>query len=791
MIAAHPDDENTALLAYFARGAHLRTGYLSLTRGEGGQNLIGTEQGALLGLLRTEELLAARSMDGAEQFFTRAIDYGYSKTPEEAFKLWGRDRILGDVVWVIRRFQPDVIVLRFSGTPSDGHGHHQASAILGREAFRAAADPSKFPEQLKFVKPWQAKRIYWNEFNFGRGGAQAQAPSGPGRLTINTGEFSPQLGYSFEEIAALSRSLHRSQGMGVRPVRGKSENVLRLLEGEPASKSVVDGVPDWPQIFEGGAEVAKHLNAAIAAHRPDAPQLAIPHLMQARAILAKLDTPFGRRKLQELDEAVLLCAGMWLDAALEKPLVNPGETTNVILTAVNRSGVDMELFDASLNSQDSGNGSPETLKPNQLVRRKIAFSIPMDAKPTQPYWLEKPPDGAVYTVPDPREIGQAAPDPIARVAVRFKLGSTMVNVEAPVTYRFVDKVYGELTKPPVIAPAVTLGISKEALVFPNQETRAVEVQVMSHAPDQKGQLKLVAPEGWTVEPAASAFALASTGSSQTLQFRVRPPAKDSRGELHAIATLPWGQADEAITVINYPHIHAQTVFSKAATPVVRADIRVLAKRVGYIMGSGDLVPEALRQLGLEVDLLTPEAVAHADLSRYDAIVAGVRAYNVRPDLRANRERLLKYVENGGTYIVQYNVLEPAFLAGDNSTVDNMGPYPFKIGRERVAEETAPVRLLKPDHPLLNAPNKITAADFEGWIQERGLYFATQWDPRYETLFSSNDTGEKPLEGGTLVAKYGKGTFVFTSYSWFRELPAGVPGAFRIFANLLSASKLSQ
>lgn len=792
MIAAHPDDENTALLSYFARGRNVRTGYLSLTRGEGGQNLIGTEQGALLGLIRTQELLDARQIDGAQQFFSRAIDFGFSKTAEETLRIWGHDRILADVVWVIRRFQPDVIVLRFSGTPRDGHGHHQSSAILGKEAFTAAADAKRFPEQLAFVKPWQAKRIVWNAFAFTKEQEQ-EAASLPNRVTVDTGAYVPLLGQSFEEIAGISRSMHRSQGMGARQRKGSVLNHLVHVNGDPAVNDILDGIPkSWTDI-PGGSEAGQRLAEILAAYDPTQPAKSIPNLLKLRPLLTALHTPLGERKLRELDEAIALCAGLWLDASAERPITVPGRNVPITISAVNRSDVPMQLLDVTL---EGAAGAPESKDPaslpnNKPLTRQITWKAPANINPTQPYWLAQPSAGFVYKISDPTLVG--VPDAIPVLTARFhlQLAGETLEFTRPVRHRYVDRVYGELTKPFVVAPPVVMRVADQALLFRGDETRTINVEVRSNSTGVAGSVRLATPKGWHVEPSSAAFNLPRQDEAATLTFRVTPASTESTGKLQAIATLPSGEVTSAMIVVEHPHIPPQTVFPEASVRVVKSDVKVLAHRVGYIMGAGDLVSDALKQLGVEVTLLDSEALAQTGLSAYDAIVAGVRAFNTRDDLRANRERLLRYVENGGTFIVQYNVAERGFTAGDNSAIAQIGPYPMTLGQERVSVEDAPVRVLKPQDPLLQKPNVITAKDFEGWVQERGLYFATKWDPRYEALFSSNDPGEPPRDGGTLVARYGKGTFIYTGYAWFRQLPAGVPGAYRIFANFLSASKLGQ
>ena len=796
MIAAHPDDENTAVLAYWARGCKLRAGYLSCTRGEGGQNLIGSEQGDLLGLIRTQELLAARRIDGAEQFFTRAIDFGFSKTPAETIEKWGKDETLGDMVWVIRQYQPDVIVLRFTGTPRDGHGHHQASAILGKEAFAAAGDPNRFPEQLKYVKPWQAKRLVWNGFTF-TPEQEKEAAAMKNRIEVDTGAYDPVLGKSYAEIAGISRSQHRSQGMGAAEHRGPSKNFFTPVSGDIAQKDLFDGVDiTWNRV-PGGAKIGALIERADRAFVPEHPERAIPALLEARPLVAGLASQgnlWGKRKLAELDEAVALCAGLWLDADADRYAVTPAGKLRVTVTALDRSpfafqGMSVHIAGEGVE-QDADLGS--SFADNQPVTKPVDLTLPADASVSQPFWLIKPPHHNRYTIDDQRLIGRADPLPAMTATFRVKAGSEELSLARPVLHRYIDHVQGERTRPLTVVPAVSIDLPETIAVFPNPETRRFEVQVKANVPQAAGELHFEAPAGWHVEPATRPFQLKATGELQDLTFMVKPEtfAKDEvppPAHFQIYASVNGVRIASGTQVIAYPHIPMQTVFYPSAGSFRKSPLNVLAKKVGYIMGAGDEVPTALRQMGCDVTLLGEDDLNSGDLSRFDAIVTGVRAYNVRADLRANQPRLLDYVRGGGTMVVQYNVLEN-FRRGGDTGLEGLGPYPLTLGRDRVTVEESPVEFLNMKNPLLRAPNKISAKDFEGWVQERGLYFASQWDPHYETVIETHDPSEKPLAGGMLFTKYGKGAYVFTSYSWFRQLPAGVPGAYRIFANLLSAGK---
>ncbi len=775
MIAAHPDDENTALLAYFARGRKVRTAYLSLTRGEGGQNLIGSEQGDALGVIRTQELLAARKIDGAEQFFTRAIDFGFSKTPQETLEKWGHDKILGDVVWVIRRFQPDVIILRFSGTPRDGHGQHQASAILGKEAFSAAADPQRFPEQLRWVKTWQAKRLMWNVFAFTRE-QEKEAEQLKDRIEIDPGEYDPVLGHSYGEIAGMSRSMHKSQGMGTFERRGSQKNWLVTVAGDKATKDVFDGIDiTWARV-PGGQPLGGILDEAYIQFDAQYPEKVVPLLLKTRTAMAEIHHPVVERKRRDLDEAIALASGLWMDATADRYASAPGGSFKVTRTVLARGPLAIEF-----------NGKP--LPHNTPVA--VTDTIPAWTAETysQPYWLREPKQGDTYAVSDQQLIGLAENHPLLDGKFHVRIGGEEIEYSRPVVFRYIDHVQGELARPIIVVPAVAVDTPSKALVFGNGTARQVDIELRATTGAASGQLRVEAPAGWTVEPASRDFELGDTDQECVLSFRVTPPDRDARGTLRATATVGGRTISNGVQVIDYPHIPPQVLFPPGATDLMRADIKLLAKNIGYVSGAGDQVPEALRQLGATVGLLTPTDLARADLSAYDAIVTGVRAYNTRPDLRANQQRLLDYIRNGGTMVVQYNTLEGFGFGGENTpALAHIGPYPLTVGRERVTVEDAPVKFEDPTNPLLHKPNEIGARDFEGWVQERGLYFASKWDEHYRPLFETHDPNEKPLLGSTLYARYGKGAYIFTAFSFFRELPAGVPGAYRLFANFLSAGK---
>ncbi|HST52824.1 MAG TPA: PIG-L family deacetylase [Pyrinomonadaceae bacterium] len=781
-VGAHPDDENTALLAYLAKGRGVRTAYLSLTRGDGGQNLLGSEKGATLGLVRTQELLAARRIDGAEQFFTRAIDFGFSKSPDEAMRIWGHDEVLSDVVWVIRRFRPDVIITRFPTTGEGGHGHHTASAILAGEAFDAAGDPTRFPEQLKYVEVWKPKRLLWNSFTFRPG----ERPKDADKLvSVDVGDYNALLGKSYTEIAAESRTMHKSQGQGTPSRRGTSLNYFALIKGEPATKDIFDGVDlTWHRI-RGGDAVGQLLAEAAQKYDAANPQASLPLLVRAYALLSNMATSktpadaWVLEKRDKLGEVIRACAGLWAEAVASDPYATPGGQFKITTTLVNRSDFPLSLVDIKPADGASSQINAE-LRNNQPVTREITLTAPTVY--SQPYWLREAPGKGLFTVNQQTLIGRPENSPLELLLTVAANGGDNISFDVPVLYRSTDRVRGDLYRPLVVVPEVAVNLEEKTLIFPDRSPKRVRVTLKSNvASATDGTLRLKLPAGWSASPAQVPVTLKSRDEEFKAEFSVTPPQGASVASLAAEFESGGKVFTRGMEEIDYTHIPRQTLFPAAEAKLVRVDLQRRGSRIAYVMGSGDEIPDALRQVGYDVTLLSDEDLAGADLSKFDAIITGVRAYNTRAALRQNGRRLLEYVERGGTLVVQYNTPDRT-LEGVQ-----LGPFPFKpVSDERVTDEDAAITVLAPEDPLLNAPNKITAADFDGWVQERGLYFAHEWDARYTPLFASHDPGERDLKGSTLVARVGRGTYVFTALAFFRQLPAGVPGAYRLFVNMISA-----
>ena len=556
---------------------------------------------------------------------------------------------------------------------------------------------------------------------------------------------------------------------------------MSIVSGRPSSGDIFDGIDITWNRLPGGAAVGQILAEAARTFVPEQPEKTIPLLLKARPLIAALKDPWAALKLTDLDETIALCAGLYLDASTDRYAVVPGEALQVNFEATSRTRFPLALKSLKLEGMD---GAPSqdfpsvALAYNQPDRRSLKITIPQDQPYSQPYWLRKPGNGFTYVIEDQQLVGLAETPPILRAHIRIQAGSEEIDYVRPVVRRYVSRTEGETTRALVVVPPVAVGISEPVVLFPDAKAQTIEVSLRGNAAGLSGDLKLEAPQGWRVAPASAQFKIGALGEETTASFTITPPAGSARATLRAVATVGGKQISSGMLVIEHPDNPPQTVFPPSTATLVRTDVRTLAKKVGYVMGAGDAVPRALEQLGCEVTLLTAEDLARGDLSRFDAIVAGVRAYNVRSDLIANQQRLLEYMQQGGTLVVQYNT------AG----AQGAGPYPLQVGASRVTVEEAPVTFPNPQHVLLNTPNKIGAEDFTGWVQERGLNFPSQWDPRYETVFESHDPGEQPLPSGNLYARYGKGAYVYTAYAWFRELPAGVPGAFRIFANFLSAGK---
>ena len=772
-VAAHPDDENTRLLAYLAQEKHYRTGYLSMTRGDGGQNLIGNEQGELLGLIRTQELLAARKIDGAEQFFTRTVDFGFSKGPKETLDFWNEEKALGDVVWVIRKFRPDVIICRFPTTGEGGHGNHTASAILAQEAFTAAADPKRFPGQLKYVQTWQAKRLMWNTFNFGNTNTTA-----PDQFKVNVGVYNPLLGKGYGEMAAESRSNHKTQGFGSARQRGDAYEYFKTILGDAPKDDLMDEVnTSWGRV-KGGESIGNDVDQIVKNFVPETPYKSVPAMVQLLSNVEKVNDIYWRtQKTKELSDLIAACAGLWFESYAAEEAVALHDSIEVRSQVLDRYNDKVKVSQIDGLHFEGG----KVVSANEV--QNFSSRIYAD-KISQPYWLEKPHDIGSYTIEDERLVGNPENPDLPKIAYEFIIEGKPVRFERQLVYKYVDPAKGEIYQPVEIAPPVTANIQGQVYIFNSPQPQTVQVKLKAFKKVGIGSITLDAPPGWKISPERAEFRNKNKGDEWEQDFTVTPASSKSQtGTLEAMVTHDEDNRgyNYGILSIHYNHIPNITIFPTAQAKLIQLDMKIAGKRIGYINGAGDLVPDALKQVGYEVHQLSENEILNGDLSVYDAIVVGVRAYNVDPRLVIEQPKLMEYVKNGGNMLVQYN--------NNNGLVTKeIGPYPFKVVNERVTDENAKITIIDPNNPILNYPNKISQSDFDGWVQERGLYFTKDADGQYQKVLQMNDPGEATKDGSLITTQYGKGRFIYTSLAFFRQLPAGVPGAYRLFINMLSKPK---
>jgi LmbE family N-acetylglucosaminyl deacetylase len=785
-LAAHPDDENTKLISYFANEVKANTAYLSLTRGDGGQNLIGTELRELLGLIRTQELIEARKIDGGKQFFSRANDFGYSKNPTETLEIWDKDDVLSDIVWTIRKFQPDVIINRFDHrSPGTTHGHHTASAMLSLEAFDLANDKSIYAEQLKFVSTWQPKRVFFNTSWWFYGSREKfEKADKSNQSQINVGNYYQYLGKSNQEIAALSRSQHQSQGFGATGTRGDENEYLEFLKGEKLNdkNNIFEGIDtSWNRV-QGGKAIGDILYAVEKNFDFKNPSASIPELVKAYNLIQNLsDFHWKNIKTEEIKKIIAACTGLYLEAISNVQETTPGNTINVKIEAINRSNIAMTLNGVSSIPSSFTTMEINELNNNKLVTKSLTIEIPEDINYTNPYWLNNTGTQGMYNVEN--QLDRGLPDVIRTVKVTFSIEilGTIIPYQKEVVFKYNDDVKGEVYQPLDIVPVATSSIAEKVYIFNSDRSKTVTVKVKAGKDKISGNVKLQLPENWSVSPAEIPFSLDRKGEEALAVFSITPSKDANEIEIKSIVTVDNQILDKEKIDINYSHIYKQMVLKPAVAKGIRLKIKTRNEKIAYIMGAGDEVPKSLQQMGYQVDVINPESISPEKLNHYDVVITGIRAYNVVNALAYKQKTLLDFVKSGKTMIVQYNTL-------DELVSKEMAPFPLKISRDRVTEEDAEVRFLAPNHKVLNYPNKITVEDFKGWKQEQGLYYPNEWDSAFTPILSANDTGEKPKDGALLIAKYGKGNYIYTGLSFFRELPEGVSGAFRLIANMIAIGK---
>lgn len=785
-IAAHPDDENTRLISYFSNEEHAKTAYLSLTRGDGGQNLIGPELREQLGLIRTQELLAARKIDGGQQFFTRANDFGYSKTPSETLEIWNKEEVLSDVVWIIRKFRPDVIINRFDHrTPGSTHGHHTSSAMLSVEAFEMAGKKDVYKSQLELLEAYQPKRLFFNTSPWFYGGDEAFKEADKSNfISFDTGTYFPLKGLSNPEIASLSRSQHRSQGFGSTGSRGEQIEYLELLKGNLPEKDsdIFDGIDtSWNRLM-GGEEIGNILLQIEKNFNFKKPSEHLPELIKAYKLIQDLDnTHWKEIKSEEIKEIIYAASGLYLEAVAEKATTTPSEKLQVRLEAINRSNEKIELSSVDLTPNNSKIEPRVNLPNNTGWNSNMTFNIPESAEYTTPYWLNEEGNMGMYTVEDQKLRGLPETPLHTKATFRLNIDGTYIEFDKPIVYKYNDEVYGEIYKNFEIVPAISLHFNEDVLIFNNSEARDVTIEVTANKAGINGELNLKAGKGWNIEPVKTKFSIPQSGGKTNLIFKITPPEAQDETNLIPEAIIAGKIYDEKLIEINYEHFPDQNLVVPAALKLVKLDIKKKGQNIAYIEGAGDVVPESLEQIGYTVTKIAPASISEDFLKEFDAVVLGIRAYNVVEELKFKQDELFRYVEQGGTMIVQYNT-------NRGLVTNKLSPYDLNLSRDRVTEENAEVKFLSPDHPVLNSPNKLTGADFENWVQERGLYFPGSWDENFTPILSMHDVDETPKNGSLLVAQYGKGYYIYTGISFFRQFPEAVPGAFRLFANLISVGK---
>ncbi|MCE7925885.1 MAG: PIG-L family deacetylase [Haliscomenobacteraceae bacterium CHB4] len=806
-VAAHPDDENTRMISYLRNEKLYDVSYLSMTRGDGGQNLIGPEMRELLGVLRTQELLMARSVDGGNQLFTRANDFGYSKNPDETLRFWDKEEVLADVVWAFRKVQPDLVINRFHhDIKYPNHGHHTASAMLSVEAFDLAGRADAYPEQLAYVQPWQPRREFFNTSWWFYGGQEAFAKVDKSNLyALDLGTYIPLKGKSNGEIAAESRSMHRCQGFGSMGSRGESLEWLDFVKGErPPSQDIFEGInTTWTRV-EGGEPIGKLISKIDRNFRSDNPAASVPDLLSAMQMMKALPDGFWKnKKLAEIKEVIRGCLGLYLEATASEPTATPGETVKIRLEAIHRAPAQAGQTGEANGSKSAAAGSSvvlnsvsirpalfdtvyiQNLESNKgfVTERKV--KIAENADFTAPYWLQTTSTNGMYAVENQQLRGLPETPRYATVRWSFTVNGTPLEYDTDVAWKTNEPSYGEIWRPFEVLPPAFVEFTESAYLASGKNL-SVTVRVKAGRESVRCKLHLAAPTGWLHSQTARQspeLDLKKKGEEALYTFELEPKPGADASSLLASVEVDGKMYSYRLVTVKYDHIPQQSVLRPAVAPAALVDLQVKAKKVGYYMGAGDDIPAALRQMGCIVDLLEDKDLEAENLKKYDAIVLGIRAYDTKEGLMFRQKHLFDYVQNGGTLVTQYNN-ELDLRLDDHK----LAPYPLKISRTRVTDETADVRFLLPEHPALNTPNKLTSNDFSGWLQERGLYFPSKWDAAFEAPISMNDPGETAADGSLLVARHGKGWFVYTGLSFFRELPAGVPGAYRLFANLISLGR---
>lgn len=779
-IGAHPDDENTKLISYFSNHIYSRTAYLSITRGDGGQNLIGSDLREKLGVIRTQELINARKVDGGEQFFTTANDFGYSKHPKETLKIWNKEDILSQIVYIIRKFKPDVIINRFNHkTPGLTHGHHTSSALLSIEANEIANNKNFFTEHLKFFKPWKAKRIFYNtSWRAYKSKKNFEEIDKSHMISISTNLYDPILGKNNSKIASISRSQHKSQGFGSSPSLNNNIEYLELIDGEKTrTNNVFENIDtSWKKI-SGGKEIQELVDIIIKNFNFKKPYKNLNNLLKIYKKVKNIeDSHLKKIKIDELSEIIINCLGVKIQFNAKSSYGVPESLVDVEFKILNPSPINIFL-----NKIETDNSIINTdfFINNKVYSLKRKIKIPN--KFSSPFWLIKKGTIGNYSVNDIQIKGNPETSNPLKCFFNFKINDVIIKIEKSLLYRFTDPVKGEIIEKFEVYPKATVKLDKKLYAFVNSNKKEIKAIVTNNDNSFEGFVKLNLPENWTSYPLKHQVLIKGKGESKSYSFLVTSSQKESLNEISATAYSGQKKYNYDLIKLNYPHIPKQNILSLNKSIASKLNLKTKIKEIGYIKGAGDNIPESLKAIGISILKLNLSDLENYDLENFPAIIMGIRAYNINSLIKSKNNILWDYVKNGGNLIIQYNTLR-------GLKTDKITPYELKISRDRVAEENSIVKFLNPNHEILNYPNKIEINDFNLWIQERGLYFPNKWGKEFNSILIMNDEGEKEKKGALLIAKYGKGNFIYTGLSFFRQLPKGIPGAYKLFINLISYQK---
>lgn len=785
-LAAHPDDENTRMISYFSNHMHARTAYLSLTRGDGGQNLIGPEIRELLGVIRTNELLQARRVDGGEQFFTRANDFGYSKHPDETLEIWNKKEILRDVVRIIRNFQPDIIINRFNEeSAGKTHGHHTSSAMLSVNAFDLSSDKNY---HINNTNPWEIKRMFFNTSWWFYGSKEKFEKADKSKMmSFDTGVYFPSSGLSNTEIASLSRSMHKSQGFGSTGSRGSEMEYLKLIKGEmPGDKAnIFEGInTTWTRV-KGGNKIKEIFDGVEKNFDFKNPSASIPDLVKAYSLIINIEDDHWRKiKEKQIKEIIADCSGLYLEVISDSPNAIPGAEIELKMELINRSLQKMHLNSYTINKglDNALVHQNKNLENNKKVNLKNHLSIPKTAPYSSAYWLNKKGTLGMYKVTDPDRIGMPIVPSDHFVIFSIDINGTVIPFERVIKYKYNDPVKGEVYQPFEIFPKITSQLASNVIIFNEDHPKEIPVKIFAHEDDIEGKIRLKIPNGWKVSPIEIPIEIIKKGEEKEVIFVVTPTKEQSEGMIQAEIVSGDLTYTKSLVEIDYNHIPRQSVLIPSESKVVRLNLIKKGNAIGYIKGAGDQVPKYLQQIGYKVSIIDPASISDELLRKYDAVMIGIRAYNTKEVLKQKQIYILNYVKKGGNVIVQYNTSRRLLVKED------LAPYALRLSRDRVTDEHSKVEFLAPNSEVMNYPNKITKNDFDGWVQERGLYFPDKWAKEFTPILSMNDKGESAKTGSLLIAKYGEGYYMYTGLSFFRELPAGVPGAYKLLTNMISIGK---